>query len=129
MFGCLCVRIKRRTRKCAGGDAPQVGLDLDLAADLLLDLVVDNLALVEALEGEDVAARFGERLTGHDDLFLGADHVDAAELALAERLANLKVVERPDSRRSFAVRLSIRLLGSCVEADPPGRRVKGEGPL
>ena len=50
----------------------QVGLDLDLAPQLLFGLGFDELGLVEALEGEDVA-RFG----------LCSDHVDPTELAFA----------------------------------------------
>jgi len=69
-----------------------VRLDLDLAADLLLDLVLDDLLLVEALEGDDVLG-----------LGLCAGHVDAAELALAERLADLERRQRERDRRAVAV--------------------------
>lgn len=62
---------------------PQPGLDLDLPAELLLDLCLDHLLLVEALERDD-------------ELWLvaGAGHVDAAELALAEGAPEFERGER-----------------------------------
>lgn len=75
-------------------DEREVRLDLDLAPDLLLDLVLDNLFLVEALEGDDVLW-----------LGLGASHVDTAKLALAEGLANLERRQREGDRRPVAARV------------------------
>lgn len=83
----------RREGEGGGGDAREVRLDLDLAADLLLDLVLDDLLLVEALEGDNVLG-----------LGLCARHVDAAKLALAEGLADLERRERERDRRAVAVR-------------------------
>lgn len=57
----------------------QVLLDFNLATDLLLDAAVDNLHLVQALEGDDeVGSSFGAR------------EVNTTELALAEWAANLE---------------------------------------
>lgn len=57
----------------------QVLLDFNLATDLLLDAAVDNLHLVQALEGDDkIGSSFGAR------------EVDAAKLALAEWAADLE---------------------------------------
>ena len=66
---------------------PEVLLDFNLAADLLLHAGLDDLGLVETLEGEDVVW-----------LDLGADHVDPTKFALAERAADVKVGEVPFSR-------------------------------
>jgi len=74
-------------------DARELRLDLDLAADLLLQPVRDDLLLVEALERDDVLG-----------LGLCAGQVDAAELALAERLADLERRQREGERRAVAVR-------------------------
>ena len=62
----------------------QVLLDLNLAPDLLLDARLDDLGLVQALEGKDVIW-FG----------LGTDHVHATELALAERATDVEVGQMP----------------------------------
>ena len=61
----------------------QVGLDLDLAAELMLDAGLEELGLLQHLEGDDV---LGPLLPGQ---------VDGAELAPAEGLADLEVVEGP----------------------------------
>ena len=66
---------------------PEVLLDFDLTTDLLLDSRLDNLGLVETLEGEDVIW-----------LDLGANHVNAAEFAFAQGAADVKVGEVPFSR-------------------------------
>jgi hypothetical protein len=68
---------------------PEMGLDLDLAPDLLLDLVLDDLGFVQTFEGEDIL-RWGA----------GADHVDTAEFAFSEGLADFEVGEMPFSSRS-----------------------------
>lgn len=62
----------------------EVLLDLDLATDLLLHSGLDDLGLVEALEGEDVIW-----------LDLGADHVNAAKFALSQGAADVKVGKMP----------------------------------
>lgn len=67
-------------------------LDLNFPPDLFLDLVLDQLFLVQALEGDNVV-RFG----------LGPRHVDAAKLALAERATDLERRERKGHSRSVAV--------------------------
>lgn len=67
-------------------------LDLNLPPDLFLNLVLDQLFLVQALEGDNVM-RFG----------LGPRHVDAAKLALAERATDLERRERKRDSRSVAV--------------------------
>ncbi len=66
---------------------PEVLLDFDLATDLLLYSGLHDLGFVEALEGEDVFW-----------LDLGADHVDAAKFAFAQRTADIKVGKVPFSR-------------------------------
>ena len=66
---------------------PEVLLDFDLTTDLLLDSRLDNLGLVETLEGEDVIW-----------LDLGANHVNATEFAFAQGAADVKVGEVPFSR-------------------------------
>lgn len=64
----------------------QIHLDLDLSAQLLLDLVLDELVLVHALERNNVPLiRPATR----------ADHVYTSEFALAEGAAHFEVVERP----------------------------------
>ena len=75
-------------REGEGGDGPEVTLDLNLAPELLLDLALDELVLVEALEGDDVLW-----------FDLGAGHVDATELALAEWTTDLERGQRPRSDR------------------------------
>ncbi len=59
---------------------PEVLLDFNLATDLLLHSGLDDLGLVETLEGENVIW-----------LDLGADHVDPTKLAFAKRAADVKV--------------------------------------
>jgi hypothetical protein len=66
---------------------PEILLDFDLATDLLLHSGLDDLGLVETLEGEDIIW-----------LDLGADHVHAAEFAFAQGTADVKVGEVPFSR-------------------------------
>ena len=58
----------------------EVLLDLDLATDLLLYSRLDDLGLVETLEGEDVLW-----------LDLGANHVDTTEFTFSQRPADIKV--------------------------------------
>ena len=65
----------------------EVLLDFDLATDLLLDSRLNNLGLVETLEGKDVIW-----------FDLGPNHVNAAEFAFAQRATNVKVGEVPFSR-------------------------------
>mmetsp|Transcript_53902 Transcript_53902/g.161284 ORF Transcript_53902/g.161284 Transcript_53902/m.161284 type:complete len:205 (-) Transcript_53902:84-698(-) len=61
----------------------EVGLNLDLPAELMLDSRLDELGLLEDLEGDDVLGPF----------FPG--EVDGAEFSPAEGLAYLEVVEDP----------------------------------
>ena len=58
-------------------------MDLDLPSQLVLDARLAQLALVEHLERDDKVR------------LLLAGEVDLAKLAVAERLANVKVGERP----------------------------------
>lgn len=69
----------------------EVTLDLDLPSHLLLDAVLDEFLLVQALERDDVL-RLNER----------ACHVDASELALAEGFANLERGEGEGLRGAVA---------------------------
>ncbi len=62
---------------------PEVALDLDLAPELMLDLRLLQLRLEEDLQRHDV---LGLLLPGQ---------VNVAELALAERPADVKVLELP----------------------------------
>jgi hypothetical protein len=81
---------------------PEVHLDLDLASELSLDAVRDQLGFVQAFERDDVVWR-GAR----------ADHVHPSELAFAQRFADLKVGQLPFARRCrTAVYVSI---SECVE--------------
>ena len=74
--------------------APQVRLDLDLAAQLVLNASLAQLALVEHLQGDNKVRLLLTR------------QVDLAEFAVAERLANVKVVERPCPR--LLARIALR---------------------
>ena len=65
---------------------PEVLLDFDLATDLLLHSGLDDLRLVETLEGEDVFW-----------LDFRADHVNPTKFAFAERAADVKVGKVPFS--------------------------------
>ena len=60
----------------------EVRLDLDLASQLVLDAVLLELRLAQHFQRDDVLVA------------LRAREVDAAELAVAERAADLEVVER-----------------------------------
>lgn len=62
----------------------EVLLDFDFATDLLLHSGLDDLGLVETLEGEDVFW-----------LDLRANHVDATEFAFTQRAADVKVGKVP----------------------------------
>ena len=62
----------------------QVLLDFDLTTDLLFHSGLDDLGLVETLESEDIFW-----------LNLGANHVDTAKFAFAQRSANVKVSKMP----------------------------------
>lgn len=62
----------------------EVLLDFDFATDLLLHSGLDDLGLVETLEGEDIFW-----------LDFCADHVDATKFAFTQRAANVKVGEVP----------------------------------
>ena len=73
----------------------KIHLNLDLAAKLLLDFVLDEFVLVHALERNDVALVRPAAC---------ANHVDSTELAFAERSAHFKVVQRPDA--SWRMRLA-----------------------
>ena len=63
---------------------PEVLLDFDFTTDLLLHSGLDDLRLVETLESEDIFW-----------LDLGANHVDAAKFAFAQRPTNIKVGKMP----------------------------------
>lgn len=89
----------------------QMTLNLDLPANLFLDLVLDNLFLVEALERDNVV-RFG----------LCPGHVDATKLALAERAANLERRER--ERDGRAVTAGARARACVRERERVRRRVR-----
>jgi len=71
----------------------EVLLDLDFASDLFLNPGLDNLLLVEALEGEDVV-RFSLR----------PDHVDMSESTFAQRTTNVKVVQVPVAGRPLPMK-------------------------
>jgi len=73
-------------------DSPQVRLDLDLATQLVLDAGLLQLRLEQDLDGDDELAR------------LLARQIHAAELARAERLADVEVVDRPPLDRRAARR-------------------------
>ena len=60
----------------------EVRLDLDLASQLVLDAVLLELRLAQHFQRDDVLVALRPR------------EVDAAELAVAERAADLEVVER-----------------------------------
>ena len=77
----------------------QVGLDLDLTAELVLDAGLEQLGLLQDLERNDV---FGTFL---------ASQVDGTELAAAEGLADLKVVEGPLASSAGAFGLGIEGVG------------------
>ena len=77
----------------------QVGLDLDLAAELVLDAGLEQLGLLQDLESNDVLGT------------LLASQVDGTELAAAEGLADLKVVEGPLASGAGAFGLGIEGVG------------------
>ena len=62
----------------------EVLLDFDFATDLLLHSGLDDLRLIETLEGEDIFW-----------LDLCANHVHATEFAFTQRAANVKVGKVP----------------------------------
>ena len=64
----------------------EVLLDFDFTTDLLLHSGLDDLGLVETFESEDIIW-----------FDLGANHVDAAKFAFAQRSANIKVGKMPFS--------------------------------
>ena len=78
---------------------PQVLLNLDLAPDLLLHLVLDDLRLVQALEREDVLG-----------LDLRPHHVHPPKLALPQRTPNVKVGQPPFPRWPRSVHPTIKQL-------------------
>ena len=77
----------------------EVGLDLDLAAELVLDAGLEKLGLLQDLERNDVLGTFL------------ASQVDGTELAAAEGLADLKVVEGPLTSGAGAFGLGIQGVG------------------
>ena len=81
--------------------APQMRLDLDLAAQLVLDVRLAQLALVQHFERDDEVG------------LLLARQVHLAKLAIAQRLANVKVVERPLAKRFGSSDLS-RIASDCT---------------
>ena len=78
-------RVPRTGRGCCARacDAPQVSLDLNLPAKLVLHPCLRQLTLEEHLQRDDEVR------------LLLAREVDLAELAVAERLADVEVIERP----------------------------------
>jgi hypothetical protein len=64
----------------------QVLLNFDFAADLLLDIGMNNFRFVEGLESEDVPW-----------FALCADHIDTTEFTLAEWTSHVEVMEAPFS--------------------------------
>ena len=69
---------------------PQVGLDLNLAAELLFNFILYKLLFIHNLERTNVAS------------FAITHAVNPAKLALAKLLANLKVVKAKDTRGARA---------------------------
>lgn len=64
----------------------EMGLDFNLASELMLDLVSDELGLEKDLETDDILC-----------LLLSCE-IDGAELPLSEGLSDLKVIEGPCAR-------------------------------
>lgn len=77
------VRVVEVAKQAEDVGVPQVRLDLNLPPQLVLHVALAQLRLVQHLERHDVAAG------------LFARQVDVAKLALAQRPANVKVVEPP----------------------------------
>ena len=80
------------TEKTENVGVGKIRLNLDLSADLFLDLSLLELDLVEYLERADEATRAFPR------------QVDSSELAFTERLSNLKHAEVELSRRRGLLR-------------------------
>lgn len=83
----------------------QVRLDLDLTTELVLDAGLEQLGLLQDLERNDVFGTFF------------ASQVDGTELAAAEGLADLKVVEGPLTSCAGAFGLCIQGLEAVVEEE------------
>ena len=88
---------------------PEILLDFDLATDLLLYSGLDDLGLVETLEGENVVW-----------LDLGANHINTAKLAFAQRATDVKVGEVPFARGARSWEGEVNMWGEAnVGRDQP----------
>ena len=79
-----------------GLPSPQVSLDLNLTAQLMLDRGLAQLALVQHLQSND------------EMRLLFTSQINLSELTIAQRLANIKITEGPLVRCCF-FHISIRL--------------------
>lgn len=105
----FCAGGRLRRQRGAGQHTPQVRLDFDLAAQLVLNTGLLQLRLEEHLQCHDVLGSLLPR------------QVDVAELAPPERLADIEVTELP-----------FLLAAGCLpanEAAGEGQRQRGAGTL
>eukprot|EP00966_Prymnesium_polylepis_P122942 2842567-Prymnesium_polylepis.2 len=106
----LCVPSRRHGRAAR---TPQVRLDLNLTAQLMLDACLAQLRLVQHLQRDDEVR------------LLLARQVDLAKLPVAERLADVEVAQRPLAERLGGLLKHPKRTGtapSCVAEGAAGLR-------